>query len=220
MKDDKPSISNADLMPRELSEIRKPEKIRDFGYHSPQGEPEPGRFSVINVHATIGQKKISLKDDKPAVETKTGPSRMGIPASAKQSKTTGKPPFHSSLSQAKKASPSSSKITRTKDAASTTKKATVDASNYRAKYFQKKRELENLAVGKRKSPQELQREAAERKRLEDAEVFLRTRARELIALIQKWRGEFGMGGYEADHIRGMIAMYEQELNAIDPRYWP
>ncbi|MDD3182396.1 MAG: hypothetical protein PHD48_06305 [Alphaproteobacteria bacterium] len=94
----------------------------------------------------------------------------------------------------------------------------VTSENYTKIYLQRQREQEKLACEQKSMQSRMAHPAAQKQR--DEETTLRVRARDLIAQIQWWRSQFGLTDHEPHYISGMISSLEQELHAIDPRYWP
>ena len=204
---DKTLPGNASLMPTELSEIRKPEKIRAFDYGARE-EEETGRFSIL--HASTPPKSAKQENAKGPSTSKTNakdPQKMG-----------GKPTAGTTKKSTAQLS-GSAKMAAAKKASGATASSSSSAKNYRAEYLKRKREREEFELAKRPTLKQQQEKLAEQRRLQEQETLTRVRARELMEQIRFWRQKFGTGEYESNHIRGVIASLEQELNGIDARYW-
>lgn len=218
---DKPTPDNHDLLPRELSQARKPENISRFDAGT-SSESEAGRFSIINATTrhtaaatqTLGMKAAADAKAKSGANAKTEDSK-----NASISKAGGKSSSSSSFTKQSTAQMAFKTKKDTAKADGTAQKG-MTADNYRKEYLRKKKEREDIALGKKLTPKEkLELILKERKKLEE-ETFLRVKARELMNLIIMWRQEFGMGNHEASYIAGQIVELERQLNLIDPRYWP
>lgn len=102
--------------------------------------------------------------------------------------------------------------------ASTADSRGMTTENYCKVYQQRQRTRERLAQA-RKTMHSCDSTLITRNQKEE-ETNLRVQARFLSDQIRWWQGQFGHNDHEPHYISGMISSLEQQLNAIDARYWP
>jgi len=184
---------NFSLLPRDSSGPKKQSALDRFDFGVKE-EPEEGRFSVL-------QNSGSSNNYAP-VEIGSGANKRKLPATA-TGKTTSQLGKNANAGQMD----------------SSTKELDVAGEDYQKAYLRKQRESAAHAQNKSESDRKQQEKAAADRTARQNEDALRARARDLRQQIQRWQGEISMNNYDEMHINGQIATLEQQLNAIDPRYW-
>ena len=216
MDDMKPANPNDRLITRELSSLRKLKETqyRDTGHQNPL---ENNRFSVIGSTKDFSR----IKNSKKAKEDKEKQEKIDALNAEKITGAASVPTFKSKKSTAAMQFALKKKEGDKKSTGKNDGFDRMNAENYRSVYLRRKRtQWEATHVGGKMTPEQMKLKLAAEKREQERETFLRVRARDLLTEIYWWRSQYGMGVYENYYVSGQIAALEQEVNAIDVRYWP
>lgn len=193
----------------------------------PQQRHESGRFSVLLMPTSSAREQeaqISEKEEKENDRATRNAfdalkNKKGEKEKAEEKKTSPQAP-KKKIEPGKKKEPGKDAEKRSAFGQSKNKDGGNPVDNYRAAYAKRQRELEDAKHERNLTPEQKLKKIYEQKKIEREETNNRVRAKDLMDQKIWWRMQLGMGFYDDNYIYGIISSLDQELGAIDVRFWP
>lgn len=195
--------------------------------YSPAPRRETGKFSVLMMPTSSAREqetKLAEKEEKEndqatrnafgSLKKKKDENDKGADKKAEPQDSKKK------IEPGKKKEPGKDAEKRSAFGQSKGKDAGNPVDGYRAAYAKRQRELEDAKHERNLTPEQKLKKIYEQKKIEREETNNRVRAKDLMDQKIWWQQQLGTGFYDDNYIYGIIAGLDQELGAIDVRFWP